>query len=45
MHFQCHQLLGESQYCRVQPIFEEDYRMDSVENEDFPKKLGETAEL
>jgi uncharacterized protein len=29
-HFQCHQLLGESQYCRVQPIFEEDYRMDSV---------------
>jgi uncharacterized protein len=30
-HFQCHQLLGESQYCRVQPIFEEDFRMDSVD--------------
>jgi uncharacterized protein len=29
-HFQCSQLLGEAQYCRIQPIFEEDYRMDSV---------------
>jgi patatin-like phospholipase/acyl hydrolase len=29
-HFQCSQLLGESQYCRIQPIFAEDYRMDSV---------------
>jgi patatin-like phospholipase/acyl hydrolase len=30
-HFQCVQLLGDAQYCRVQPIFPEDYRMDSVE--------------
>jgi uncharacterized protein len=30
-HFQCVQLLGDSQYCRVQPIFPEDYRMDSVD--------------
>jgi patatin-like phospholipase/acyl hydrolase len=29
-HFQCAQLLGDSQYCRVQPVFQEDYRMDSV---------------
>jgi len=29
-HFQCSQLLAEAQYCRIQPIFEEDYRMDSV---------------
>jgi patatin-like phospholipase/acyl hydrolase len=30
-HFQCVQLLGNSQYCRIQPIFPEDYRMDSVD--------------
>jgi uncharacterized protein len=29
--FQCRQLLGDSQYCRIQPIFQEDYRMDSVD--------------
>jgi patatin-like phospholipase/acyl hydrolase len=28
--FQCSQLLGRSQYCRVQPIFEEDFRIDSA---------------
>jgi uncharacterized protein len=30
-HFQCVQLLGDSQYCRVQPVFQEDFRMDSME--------------
>jgi uncharacterized protein len=30
-HFQCLQILGESQYCRIQPMFYEDYRMDSVD--------------
>jgi uncharacterized protein len=30
-HFQCLQILGEFQYCRVQPIFYEDYRMDSAD--------------
>jgi patatin-like phospholipase/acyl hydrolase len=28
--FQCSQLLGRSQYCRVQPIFEANFRMDSA---------------
>jgi uncharacterized protein len=30
-HFQCAQLLGDSQYCRVQPIFPVDHRMDSMD--------------
>ena len=41
-HFQCQQLLGDSQYCRVQPIFQEEYRMDCVdrisEMMDFARK-------
>jgi hypothetical protein len=29
--FQCSQLLGPSQYCRIQPIFEENFRIDSAD--------------
>jgi patatin-like phospholipase/acyl hydrolase len=29
--FQCSQILGRSQYCRVQPIFHENFRIDSAD--------------
>jgi uncharacterized protein len=29
--FQCSQLLGRSQYCRVQPMFEADFQIDSAD--------------